>query len=206
MVAGLTTLAAVVTAFQLDRIRYEEPAYDKLAEHGEFEVRQYGPRVVAETVVEGDGDEATREGFRRLAGYIFGGNDGGASIAMTTPVERAPEGSRIAMTTPVERTTRDGSWVVTFTMPSEYRLDELPTPDDARVVLRRVQGPPVAVLRFSGRADDSAKRERADALRALLERSGYEPAGEATLAQYDPPWVLGLFRRNEVMIPVRERG
>jgi len=199
-------LAVLATGFQLDRVRYEEPSFERLADYDGFEVRQYGSRIVAETVVEGDADAATSEGFRRLAGYIFGGNDGGASISMTTPVERSPEGVRIAMTTPVERAQREGRWVVTFTMPADYTLGTLPKPNDDRVVLRELQREPVAVLRFSGRADEAAKREHADDLLARLRDRGYEPTGEPTLAQYDPPWVLGLFRRNEVMIPVRHRS
>jgi hypothetical protein len=199
-------VATVATGFQFDRLRYEEPEYVRISLHDAFEVRRYGPRIVAETVVDGDADAATSEGFRRLADYIFGGNEGGSSISMTTPVEQSSEGSRISMTTPVERSGSDGRWTVTFTMPSEYTLDTLPKANDPRVVLREVRRQPVAVLRFSGRADERAKQRRAEELLISVRASGYEPIGEPTLAQYDPPWVLGPFRRNEVMIPVRSSG
>ena len=199
----------VGAAVQLTRHRYEEPSYRLLAEHGPLQIRGYDPKVVARTVVTGDDERAaTREGFRRLAGYIFGANGGEREIAMTTPVERrqaSEAGSTIAMTTPVETGGRRGSWEITFTMPSEYSLEALPRPDDARVELAEVPGQTLAVLRFAGRVDDAERSERTQELEALLEAHGYQPVGEPTLAQYDPPWVLGPFRRNEVLVPVAPR-
>ena len=70
--------------------------------HG-LEIRNYGPRIAAETTVFGDEDKALSDGFRRLAGYIFGGNHGSAKIAMTAPVARQ-SGQKIAMTAPVSKT------------------------------------------------------------------------------------------------------
>ena len=51
----------------------EEPDYRVVAEHGSFEVRAYGPMVVAETEVDGSFLDGGNNGFRTLAGYIFGG-------------------------------------------------------------------------------------------------------------------------------------
>ena len=52
----------------------EEPRYTIVFKTGTFEVRQYAPMLVAETVVEGNMDEASNRGFRRIADYIFGNN------------------------------------------------------------------------------------------------------------------------------------
>lgn len=193
---------AAGTALQLDRLRYESPRYRVLERRGDLEVRRYEDRLVAETVVEGDERAVTREGFRRLAGYIFGGNVRDERVAMTTPVERAPAGERIAMTTPVERAPRGDRWVVTFTMPRRYGEETLPQPKDPRVHLRVVPGGTVAALRFGGRVDPEAQRAREAELLGQLREHGLRPDGHVTLAQYDPPWVLGPFRRNEVLVPV----
>ena len=199
-------LLAVGTGFQLMPLGYEEPAYEVVAEHGPLEVRRYAPRVVAQTVVSGAEGDVTGEGFRRLAGYIFGGNAGEQEVAMTTPVERAPtKGRRIAMTTPVERAPAEDGATITFTMPSEHDLASLPTPNDPRVELRELPAETVAVLRFRGRATDASRDLHTRALEALLERHGYDALGAPSLAQYDPPWVLGPFRRNEIHVPVTPR-
>ena len=173
---------------------------------GGIEIRQYGPRVIARTRMSGEqeSERAKNDAFRVLAGYIFGGNDGGQSIAMTTPVTTQTEsaGTRIAMTTPVETRTDAAGEYMTFTMPSEFSMEELPTPSDPRVELLEAPGQRVASLRFSGRARASDVSRRTDALLAALRSAGLSTCGEPYLAQYDPPWVLGVFRRNEVHVPV----
>jgi len=185
------------TGFQLQRWWYESPDYEVVGREDGFEVRRYAPRVVAETtVVADDRREATREGFRRLAGYIFGGNE---KISMTTPVEAEPGSERVSMTTPVETTPREGEWVITFTMPSEYRVQDLPRPTDDRVVLRERPGELVAAIRFSGRLTADDVETRSAELLERLERAGYEAESEVGTAVYDPPTtVLPWLRRNEV--------
>lgn len=207
---GLATgLIVVASGFQLSRWFFEMPDYKVLTHQGHFEIREYGPRIVAETVVSlPDRENATNEGFRRLADYIFGANiaetKGNSRIAMTTPVESTPN-ARIAMTTPVEATSQpSGGWTVTFTMPSKYTLETLPKPKNSQVILRQREGETVAVLRFSGFVDDAMRSSREAELLRLVQSAGYVPTGPVTIAQYDPPSVvLSVFRRNELIVPVK---
>ncbi len=205
-IGGALATAAAATVAATWRGRYEEPAYDLVEQRGPLEVRRYASRVVAETFVGPEAapsERATSVGFRRLAGYIFGGNDGGQTIAMTTPVERAPaEGTRIAMTSPVERVGGPDGCTVTFTMPSEFTLATLPQPNDPLVSLRELPPRTVAVLRFSGKVDESVRLARIEEARAELRAQGLRATGEPTVAQYDPPWTPWFLRRNEVHIPV----
>jgi hypothetical protein len=74
----------------------EEPRFTSIFKAGSFEVRQYAPMLVAETVVDGDMDEASTRGFRKIADFIFGNNQsaqtgGSAKIAMTAPVTQEPQ-------------------------------------------------------------------------------------------------------------------
>lgn len=200
---------AVGGALQLSRLYFEEPDFERVSHEGDFELRRYRSRVVAETYVEADSREsATSEGFRRLAGYIFGGN---RDIAMTTPVEAAAvdeddgEGQSIAMTTPVEAAPVDGRWRITFTMPSEYSLADLPQPDDARVTLREDSGQLVASVRFSGSSPEAQRVEQlTEELSAWVVSTGYEMTSPVTVAQYDPPSaIIPFLRRNELLVDVQ---
>ena len=181
----------------------KEPTYAVGDREGDFEVRRYGPRVVAETTVTGTWSDAGNDGFRRLAGYIFGNNKQARKVAMTSPVaQRAetPEPRKLAMTAPVAQRAAGDAWIVAFTMPQGETLETLPVPDDERVLLREVQPYSVAVVRFSGRWSLDKMRERGDALRSWAVRRGLSVVGEPEVNRYDPPFMPWFMRRNEVWL------
>ncbi len=185
----------------------EEPAFQIVKQSGDFEVRRYAPMIVAETLVDGEMGSASNDGFRVIAGYIFGNNvsvkgPGNEKVAMTAPVtmEAAPE--KIAMTAPVTTEPEGSRFRMHFVMPSQYTMATLPRPKDDRVKLREVPGQTMAVVRFSGFSGEGKVREKTDELLAWVKAEGLQPAGTPQLARYDPPWILPFFRRNEVMVPV----
>lgn len=126
----------------------EEPKYILLQKSDSFELREYAPQILAEVTVEGDLDAASNQGFRLIAGYIFGQNQVSEKIAMTVPVAVEPndqqKSAKIAMTAPVgiEPVKSDQSsgnrWTVSFVMPSEYTLETLPKPLNAKVKIREL--------------------------------------------------------------------
>lgn len=185
------------------RVGTEEPHYVATTLSDRVEIRRYGPRIAAETTVTADEDRARNIGFRRLAGYIFGGNHRDETIAMTTPVSQQSR-ETIAMTAPVAQS-RDGEQsTIRFYMPSKWTLETLPTPDDDEVRLVSVPGETVAVLRFSGDRSPRAVAERTAELKAALRANDIETIGPPQTWFYDPPWTLPFRRRNEIAIPVRE--
>ena len=184
----------------------EQPNYRVEKVYGSFEVRVYESTIVAETVVTGAFGDGTNEGFRRLAGYIFGANDGGRKIAMTAPVGATPaRGTKIAMTAPVGSEKAPSGWVVTFTMPSSLTIRTLPVPDDARVRLRELPTRRVAAARFSGTWGAERFETISTKLAADAKGAGLLPAGgPPVFARYDPPWTPWFLRRNEVLIALDE--
>lgn len=180
----------------------EESEYAVIERAGDLELRQYEPYIVAETQVEGDFEDVGNEGFRRLAGYIFGKNRSKASIGMTAPVNQEPASEKIDMTAPVGQEARDGEWRITFVMPAKYTMDTLPRPLDERVVLRAEPGGLVAAIRYSGSWSRKRYLEQEAKLRSLLEERGLEATGEPVFARYNSPFALWFLRRNEVLIPV----
>ena len=141
-------VAALLVAAANVAMAIAEPAYTVVRTYDAFEVRHYEPYVVAEATVSGAPDDASNEGFRILAAYIFGKNQGARSIEMTAPVVQTPV--KIAMTAPVTQAVAAGGYVMQFAMPSEWTLATLPQPEDPRVTLHAVPARNVAVIRYSG--------------------------------------------------------
>jgi hypothetical protein len=184
----------------------EQPKYTVLSSSADKEVRRYEARIVAETYLEGAREKALNEAFSILARYIFGGNEPAQRIAMTSPVTQSRDSERIAMTAPVlqQQAKRGDSpgWVVQFTMPAQYSIEDLPRPTDARVRLREVPASTQAVVRFSGFASSKTLVSKEKELRDFIASEKLEPISEVVYAFYNPPFTPPPFRRNEVLIEV----
>jgi hypothetical protein len=203
---ALAAAAAVSSACTVVGVRdgTEEPAYTVVGLVNGAEVRRYGPRLAAEVTVAGDETSARNAGFRPLAAYIFGANEGRSKVAMTIPVVQA-RGERIAMTAPVAQERAEGGWTIRFFMPAEYTEETLPKPTDPRVRIVQVPSETVAVLRFRGAPGPEAVRAQKRRLLAALATGPWAPAGEAEAWFYDPPWTIPALRRNEVVVRVTPR-
>ena len=84
--AGLLAVLFISQAFVIGNNRsLETYPYTILAEYEGFEIRSYAEANFSKVELEGDTYENyASEGFRILAGYIFGDNESGQEIAMTT--------------------------------------------------------------------------------------------------------------------------
>src|ERR1039458_4264752 len=184
----------------------EQPRYDVLESIGDnVEIRQYEPRVAAETTVDATkSDNARGDAFRLIAGYIFGANRTREKVAMTSPVEISSQGTKIAMTAPVEVNNSDNGLVMRFFMPSKYSIEQQPEPSDARVKLTQMPSTTVAALRFSGSTGDPAVTTRTGELIRVLQPTKWKVAGPENAFFYNPRWTIPFLRTNEVIIPVSQ--
>ena len=200
----LLTVCFLVTASgEKELMAIETAKYTVVEKAGDFELRQYPPHIVAETLVEGDFDKVGNEGFRRLAAYIKGNNRTKQSVAMTAPVSQTKESEKIPMTAPVNQQREGGSWRITFTMPSEYTMESLPEPVDGRITLKETPGQLIAAIKYSGTWSRERYEENKARLESLIrERRDLKPVAEAIFARYDPPFMPWFLRRNEVLISV----
>ncbi len=186
-----------------------EPKYRVIGTVGAVQIRQYAPRIAAETTVHGSVYHARSQGFRRLAGYIFGGNRTRAKIAMTAPVAQASDApsEKIAMTAPVDQSqSGPDAWTIRFYMPAGYTMETLPVPNDPKVHLVTVPAEDYAALRFSGVPNQTSVAREQARLLAALKSSAWTPAGEPAAWFYDPPWTLPFLRRNEAVVKVTRVG
>ncbi len=195
--------------FPVTAMATEEPKFEILSKDGDFELRQYAPMVVAETLVAGSQDEASSRGFRVIAGYIFGDNKragaGAEKIAMTAPVllEKQDAGKKIDMTAPVTMDKVGDRWRVHFVMPSQYKMADLPSPNNPAVTLREIPASKYAAIRFSGFAGEDKVAAKTKELTDWVSARGNAAVSAPQLARYDPPWTLPFMRRNEVLVEVR---
>ncbi len=201
----LAAVAAFIAAMGGNAVGYESPEYRVSERIGEVEIRDYESYLVAETRVDGALETAGKQGFRILAGYIFGGNQGKQRVAMTSPVSQT-QGSKIAMTSPVTQSSDKDQFVIQFMMPSEYAREELPAPNDARVEFRQVPARRLAVIRYSGSWSEKNYARHLDELRQTLEGAGYVAVGEPIWARYDPPFKPWFLRRNEILTAFEAAG
>jgi hypothetical protein len=165
---ALPVLVATPLGCSLFGIQAEEnPAYQTSFEQDDFEVRNYEPVLVAQTIVPGDYRAAGDAAFKRLADYIFGKNTTSEKMDMTAPVIQKEQGEKMEMTAPVLQRPEGEGWLMQFVMPSKY------TPRDAPQAARsadrnqntaRAQGRRPGLPRPPHREKYQRRAGRADAM------------------------------------------
>jgi hypothetical protein len=157
---------------------------------GNVEIRNYAPFVKAKVTEQGSYQEISYRSFQRLAGYIFGKNEGEQQIAMTTPVGMHYE-------------TADAQQAeMYFVMPEMPAGSNLPAPKDSSVSLIRCDGFRAAALRFGGVAGSETFKEKEAELRKRLNDLNIAFVDTAEWLRYNPPFQL-FDRRNEVLFRIQ---
>jgi hypothetical protein len=165
----------------------EEQKYTVILKDKDFEIRFYPSATVA--TIHSDAKtykDLSGPGFRKLAGYIFGGNETNTSISMTSPVHIDINDSVSSMS---------------FVMPSSYNEENLPKPNDPNVLIQKTADEYVAVIRFGGFASDEDLIIYSEKLHDILKERGITPTGHTRFLGYNPPYQL-VDRRNEIVIPI----
>jgi SOUL heme-binding protein len=162
-------------------------AYKVLVSKDNFEIRFYPAATMASITSSARSyKELGSQGFRKLAGYIFGGNEAGQKIAMTTPV-------RMDM--------NDTAASMSFVMPAPYHAGNLPKPNDQQVMIKTVPEEYAAALSFGGFASDHEVAIHTQQLQAALKENNITYVGNFQLLVYNAPYQL-LNRRNEIIVQV----
>jgi hypothetical protein len=183
IVIGIIIIIVMIVAWGALNPKVETPQYivRKRLEGG-VEIREYGKLIIARAVVKSKSENSA---FSIIAGYIFGGNKSGRKIAMTAPVTTSA-GS--------------GGMEMFFVMPSGTTLKGLPKPEDSRVELAEIPARTLAVIGFSGYADDDPVKKNELMLLSILKENKMTTRGRQFLMQYNPPWTPPFMRRNEIGI------
>jgi hypothetical protein len=187
----LSALTLIFIAFQSFRSfsasSIETQKYRVVKKEDGFEIRYY-PKATFATIRSTGSNykQVSSSGFRKLAGYIFGGNDQNKSIAMTAPVrmEMSEKGSAMS-----------------FVMPEKYDMATLPKPKDANVEIKQSEAVYAAVIAFGGYANDKKINDYTNRLVTLLQKKNIKIIGRFNFLGYDAPFQF-IGRKNEISIPV----
>lgn len=153
----------------------------------DFEIRFY-PAATMATITSSAKTykELGNSGFKKLAGYIFGGNQTKEKIAMTTPVHMD-----------INQT----SSTMSFVMPSQYSKENLPKPNDSNVTIKTISQEYVAVIKFAGYASENDIKTYSQRLENALKEANISYYGHFRFLGYNPPFQF-IGRRNEIIVSV----
>ena len=169
----------------------EVQKYSIIQKYKDFEIRFYPSATIA--IINSDAKtyrDLSGPGFRKLAGYIFGGNEANTKIPMTAPVQMD---------------INDSVSTMSFVMPSAYTKEKLPKPNDANVQIKNTADEYVAVIRFGGYASDKDLKFYSEKLQNLLKENGITSFGNYRFLGYNPPFQF-ISRRNEIIVSVEWGG
>ncbi len=180
----ITGIGLLIVSFTSKNI--ETPKYKVIKTYDEVEVRLYPKMVVAKTnLADKSFDDQGSNGFRTIAGYIFGGNEKNEKIAMTAPVVM----------------NMGDSASMYFVMPKSYDKAELPTPNSKNVQIVEVAEKTLAVISYGGFSSDEKIEKHRKQLEIILKKNKIQTKGAYMNMGYNAPWDI-INRKNEVAIEV----
>lgn len=166
----------------------EHQKYRVVKEYQDFEIRFYPSATLA--TINSDArtyKDLSGPGFRKLALYIFGGNKDKQKISMTAPVHMEVNNSNSKMS---------------FVMPSSYKLENLPQPNDPNIIISQTKDEYTAAIKFGGYASDKDIKFYSEKLQNLLKQHSIPVIGNFKVLGYNPPYQI-INRRNEIVVIVQ---
>jgi len=165
----------------------ETQSYRVVRTEKEFEIRLYPPAIFATVTSPAKSyKDLASPGFRKLASYIFGGNQSNQSIAMTSPVHMDINDTISSMS---------------FVMPSNYTKENLPKPNNSEVEVHSIGQEYVAAISFGGYANDEDIKTYSAKLENALKANAISYQGNFRFLGYNAPYQF-WGRRNEIIVGI----
>lgn len=162
----------------------EQYSYTVIKKYDKFEIRQYDSALFSSVKLSKKGyKENSSEGFRILAGYIFGDNESKEKIAMTSPVMME-----------LGDTTK-----MMFMVPKSKNLGNLPNPKNSKIVFEKQEEKTFAAISFDGWADDEKIEKYKSILKEELLKEKIQFVNTFMFLGYNPPYEV-MNRRNEIVV------
>ena len=173
---ALSVLFFVISLNDSMSQKYETQAFDVIKQFDEAELRYYPPVMK----IQSNGD------FGSLFRYISGGNETGAKIAMTTPVQMG---------------NTSGDQVMQFVLPSSYTTENTPSAKDKNVQVLESESGHYIAIQYGGYTMDWREKKAAQKLRDIAQKYNLKLTGEPILMVYNSPYQV-FNRKNEVLYKV----
>lgn len=155
--------------------------YEVITSSPRFEVRKMGEYFVVKSSVK---ENMGYEGFNDCFRYISGDNETGQKFSMTTPVINKLDDQRM----------QDTAFVL-------LNQDQFPNPHGhARV--EKVSSSTMVVIKFKGNISKAIIHQKIQELKAYISSQNYDIKDGPWLARYNPPFIPGFLKRNEIMMEV----
>ncbi len=165
----------------------ERQKYKLIKKINKTEIRFYPKAIMAS--VESSSETYmgnSSDNFRKLAGYIFGANQSSNKISMTAPVY-------------MEKDTASSK--MSFVMPAQYNLNDLPKPQDSTIELHYSEEGYFAAIKFGGFANEKIILKKQEELRQELSDLKIQMIGNFFYLGYNAPWDV-INRENEVIVKI----
>jgi len=181
---SVSTIAIAQIYLSRSTQQTEQHSYKVIKKFDKFEIRKYDAALFSSVKLNQKGyKESSSEGFRILAGYIFGDNETKEKIAMTSPVVMELGDTSKMM----------------FMVPKNYNLKNLPNPKNSKIVFEKEEEKIIAAIRFDGWADDEKIEKYKTILMNELVKEKLSYINKFSFIGYNPPYEV-MNRRNEIVV------
>ena len=187
IIVSIFIVALIISQIYFIMAKTETQPYQIIKTENQFEIRLYPPATMATVSMDVKTyKELSSSGFRKLAGFIFGGNK---------------ENKNISMTSPVHMDINDSKSTMSFVMPANYNINNLPKPKDSSIDISTSREEYVAAIRFGGYANDDKIKMYASKLESALNEKGKKYFGNFRLLGYNAPFQF-WDRKNEIIVSI----
>ncbi len=166
---------------------YETIPFKVIKKEGKIEIRKYDQVLLASTKTENKNDKDS--GFSNVFRYISGANEDRSKISMTTPVVSYEE---------------DHMLVTGFYVPSQYDKDSVPKPSEENVYIQALASSTYIVISFRGAWSDENFDKHTKILKTYIDQNQYKITSPRMIFRYQPPFIPGIFRHNEIAFQVEK--
>ena len=160
-----------------------ENNYTTIKKIENIEIRQYKNSIYASYIPKNEKER--NNSFRKVAAYIFGDNTNNEKISMTSPV--------------VIKIHND--YEMAFLMPKEYKLENLPSPNNKEINIYTQPGTLKACISYSGYTNNSTENKKINELKKVLLKHNFSHKNDFEVLVYNSPFEF-INRKNEIIVTI----